>query len=83
MPQRFTHSKGLMQGYTYKKKVSFLLRDGPPSLSASLGPTGKSRLASPSYSAILPNSLRASLTGKAREFGICPESQHLTDKEGE
>lgn len=80
MPQRLTDSKGPLQGYTYKK-VSFLLRDGPPNLSALLEPTGKSRLASPSYSSTLPNSLRASLTGKARELGICPESQRLTDKE--
>lgn len=80
MPQRLTESKVPVQGYTYKK-VSFLIRDGPPNLSASLGPTGKRRLASPSYSFILPNSLRASLTGKARELGVCPESPHLTDKE--
>lgn len=83
MPQRFTDSKGPVQGYTYKKKVSFLLRDGLPSLSASLGPTGKRRLASPSYSSILPNSLRASLTGKARGLSICPENRHLSDKESQ
>lgn len=82
MPQRFTYSKGPVQGYACKN-VSFLLRDGPPSLSASLGPTGKRRLASPSYSSILPNSLRASLTGKARELSICPENQRLSDKESQ
>lgn len=61
-----------------QKKLSLLLREGPPSLSGSLRPTGKGRLANPCYSSNRRNSQE-----KQGSQGIYPESQSLLKRANE